>query len=220
MFLIGKENRQRDHLSKCQSSLLEQRLPARERQRLWFGLSLKLNTLWLKTSLNRQFHFCFFQTQASEVCYTAPATVINSPLRYSFRSKMHLSFSRGDLCSNLVSLWHALLNFPKLSDCAHFFLIPLYLSDSTPSQAAVTVRKEKKKKTSRFPVPKPQALRFCLQEPSSRAICAKEPAMWPVSADRCLTLQHSKHLATLFQVCSLHKEQRRPILCNNVSLHQ
>lgn len=42
-----------------------------------------------------------------------------------------------------------------------FFLIPLYLSDSTPSQAAVTVRKEKKKKTfkiSSFKAPSAQVL--------------------------------------------------------------
>lgn len=198
MFLIGKENRQRDHLSKCQSSLLEQRLPARERQRLWFGLSLKLNTLWLKTSLNRQFHFCFFQTQPSEVCYTAPATVINSPLRYSFPSKMHLSFSRGDLCSNLVSLWHALLNFPKLSGLCSFFSHPIISVRLNPITSSCDSQKREKKKPSRFPVSKPQALRFCLQELSSRAICAKEPAMWPASADRCLTLQPSKHLATQF----------------------
>lgn len=146
MFLIGKENRQRDHLSKCQSSLLEQRLPARERQRLWFGLSLKLNTLWLKTSLNRQFHFCFFQTQPSEVCYTAPATVINSPLRYSFPSKMHLSFSRGDLCSNLVSLWHALLNFPKLSGLCSFFSHPIISVRLNPITSSCDSQKREKKK--------------------------------------------------------------------------
>lgn len=146
MFLIGKENRQRDHLSKCQSSLLEQRLPARERQRLWFGLSLKLNTLWLKTSLNRQFHFCFFQTQPSEVCYTAPATVINSPLRYSFPSKMHLSFSRGDLCSNLVSLWHALLNFPKLSGLCSFFFSSHYICQTQPHHKQLWQSEKRKKK--------------------------------------------------------------------------
>lgn len=34
---------------------------------------------------------------------------------------MHLSVSQGDLCSNLVSLWALLWNFPKLSMLCSFF---------------------------------------------------------------------------------------------------
>lgn len=122
-------------------------------------------------SLNRQFHFCFSWTQPSEVCYTALATVINSTLRYSFWSKMHLSFSGGDLCSNLVSLWHAPLNFPKLSGLCSFFFSSHYICQTQPHHKQLwQSERGKKRKPSRFPVSKPQALRFCLQEPSGRAI--------------------------------------------------
>lgn len=125
---------------------------------------------------------------------------------------MHLSFSRGDLCSNLVSLWHALLKFPKLSGLYSVFSHPIISVKLNPIISSCDSQGGKKNNLQDFPFQSPGAQVLSPGAKQQGNLCVKQPEMWPVSGDRCLMLQYNRRLATPLQICNVHKKQWRPIL--------